>query len=798
MVYNLIQTGKKMYSAHLYAQKDEHMKISAINSIKYTHQYKIQNNEQHPPKTTQNTAYNPIYYTDYNLNVSFGKRSPEDFYAQDFNKNNMPETMEKYLNEKFAERSKIAPVQIMSEAYDDLRTALTPDDIKKSFPDEQFQKLRPANYSGATSGVLKKINDIKAMQDVPEPLFKDGCDDLTTYIVKKIYLEGKTVKEIDKDFAQDINEVYELAARVPSEAKKTVGKNESVYFSHSTLYNLGIRFPKVPFWNSFIATRDDYERTNRVRTITGEFVNADSREGKAEIARRNLQHSQESPKPRRYNFKRHKVKQISDNIVNSKGETSKALKKSGKNTEELTFLQKYWSQIMSVATEKVHLSDELIDFNNSRKSEQTKVDASVMDKLISGADLTSSETTPFKIFWNERTDLKAHFSNAITDTIILFSDEFGADGNNPRFQALLEYANGIKPEREARKLEHARIQAEYDKLAVSEPSEPNIESLKKQIDDLKTKIEKSQPDEFKYIIEGHEIILPYDIELHTSQAIENASILLPKKISALYRNEIENATKDDRLRFCLSNCIQESEETPDINKLIYSDKELQEVNDKVVDAMESKYNAHIETTRMALFKYAENKGRLTDKFIRENANLDVIAVRDNLLDDIQKNGEFDEAAREIQNIFKQLSIPLSNKEKNSCRVDLFQHLKIFDMNSSTLSHSIPRMIQLISIGINENQRYQDEVKSLLGSDFMFKDQGPVLRMLLDKKTNPEIKNMIRDHAYQHLLRYYPENMSVIMSDTQEIKTILKDFPTEMHGIISLAKTTLLSHKLKLK
>lgn len=75
----------------------------------------------------------------------------------------MPETMEKYLYAKFAERSKIAPVQIMSEAYDGLRTAFTTDDIKERFPDEQFQKLRPANYSAATTGVLKKIKDIKAM-----------------------------------------------------------------------------------------------------------------------------------------------------------------------------------------------------------------------------------------------------------------------------------------------------------------------------------------------------------------------------------------------------------------------------------------------------------------------------------------------------------------------------------------------------------------------------------------------------------------------------------------------------------
>lgn len=206
-----------------------------------------------------------MHHIDYQ-NINFGKRSPQDFYEQDFNKRNMPDTMKRYLYADFAQRSRIAPVQIVQEAFDDLSAASTVDDIKELFPNEpKFAKLRPANYVGATTGILKKIKDIKALQEVPEPLFKDGSDDLTTYLVKKIYLEGKTVKEIDKDFARDINPIYELAARIPDETQKSLGKNQSAYFSHSTLYNLGIRFPEVPFWNSFIATRDDYERTNRVR-----------------------------------------------------------------------------------------------------------------------------------------------------------------------------------------------------------------------------------------------------------------------------------------------------------------------------------------------------------------------------------------------------------------------------------------------------------------------------------------------------------------------------------------------------
>lgn len=779
------------------------MKITAISSLKYNNQpYHIQNTATKAPQTQQSGVYNPIAYNDYNVRISFGKRSPEDFYSQNF-ANNMPETTKQYLHARFDERSKIAPVQLMQEAFDDLHLASTVEDIKELFPNEpKFAKLRPANYSTATTGILKKIKDIKAMQETPEPLFKDGSDDLTAYLVKKIYLEGKTVKEIDKDFAHDINEIYELAARVPDEARKSLGKNESLYFSNSTTYSLGIRFPELPFWNAFIATRDDYERTNRVKTVTGTFVNADSLEGKAEIARRQAQRSQEPPKPRKYTFKRHDIKQISDSIVNSRGETTKALRRarSNRNAEELTFLQKYWSQIMSVAAEKVHLSDELIDFNAQRKAGQTKVKDSVMDKLISGADLDAAESTPFKIFWNERTDLKGHFSNAITDTVMLFTDEFGADGNNPRFQALLEYANRIKPEREARKLQHAAIQAEYDEMARTlTPPEVANPSAQAQIQELQSRLKAAQPEEFVYIIDGHKITMPYDIRLQALQGYENEFTLLPKKMHSLYISELDKIIKDDKMRFYLSCCLEQSEDTPEVNKILYSNDYMRSVNQQIVDAMESFHNADIEAARLALFQYAQKRGILTPEFIKEHANCDLLAVRDSIFHEVQKTGEIDSATKDIQQAFNTICArPLTNKEKTACRLDLFAHLRKFDMNTSTLHESIPRMIQLISNTMKEKPQYVEEVKSMLNAEKLFADQGPVLRLLLDSKTDAGIKNMIRDHAFQHILRYYPEAVSIIATQAKDFKSIMQNFPTEMHGMLQLAKQTLFQHNFRLK
>lgn len=770
------------------------MKIAAINNIKYANNQQYnKNTAAKTPQGLQRGVYNPVYYKDYNIQISFGKRSPEDFYSQDFNRDNMPETMKKYLYAKFEERSKIAPVQIMQEAFDGLESAATVDDIKELFPNEpKFQKLRPANYNNATSGVLKKIKEIKAMQEVPEPLFKDGTDDLTTYLVKKIYLEGKTAKEIDKDFAKDINSVYELAAKVSDETKKTAGKNESVYFSHSTMYNLGIRFPEVPFWNSFIATRDDYERTKRVKTLTGEFVNADSAEGKAAIHQRSRTTRTDKPEPRKYNFKRDRVKNISDTIVNSNGDTQKALKevkRRGRNPEELTFVQKYLSQIMTLATEKIHLSEEMIYFNESRRNTQGKLDGNIIDKLISGEDLTKRESTPFKEFWRQNPYLKIEFSNAITDSIVQMTDAYGADGNNSYFKLLLEDIAKIKPDREKAKLEHARIQAEYDELAKSLQSE---ETLKNAIEEAKTSVEQLQraqePQKFKYIIDGHEIETTFEIKQFAYKAFENDFTMVPRKIFDIYMREQAKLIKDNPEKFYISCCFEKSDETPEINKVLYTNEELYKISDDLIAEMEINHNAELESCRLTLIEYADRHNLATPEEIKKFANSDILRIRDNLYKKVLETGDVENAHKEIQELFKTVHTPLSNKEKVSIKHKLVQLLKEYNpRNTMSPGTSVPAMIELLSAGM-QKPAYAAAIKSLLGDDAIMNFEGPSLRYLLKENINPLFKHLISEHAFKSLIYLHPGDCSIIVtSNAENFVRLMSSFPSELEAIYNLSK-----------
>ncbi len=776
------------------------MKILALNPIKTNNnqQYHIQNSAQRRSNTPASGVYNPIYYKDYGVKLNFGKRSPEDFYSQDFNRENMPQTMKNYLYANFAERSKIAPAQIMQEAFDGLECASTVNDIKELFPNEpKFAKLKPANYKNASQGVMRKIKDIKSMQDTPETLFKDGCDDLTTYLVKKIYLEGKTVKEIDKDFAKDINPIYELAAKVPAEKAKTLGKNESAYFSHATIYNLGIRFPELPFWNSFIATRDDYERVRRVKTSTGEFVNADSIEGRKILQnRQSLQQSKTQEKPRKYNFHRENVKKATDSILNSTENTQKAFKEAkrrNKNIEELTFLQKYWSQIMSVAAEKVHLSEELIDFNSKRNSEELKLKSDTFDKLISGEDLTKREKTPLKIFWNERTDLRGHFSNAITDTAMMFTDYFGADGENPEFKALLKYAQDIKPNREAARLEHAKIQAEYDELAKSLMQEvETTESPMKKIENVKHFIQGEIPKIYTYKINGVEVISQFNIKERALEMYDDAMSIIPQKFKKIYMNELDKLIADDRERFYLTCCYEPSKEDTDINNALYPPSKQQEINEKMITKLDHNYNKEIQASRIAMLDFAIRNKLLKQEEINGCAAVDIINIQNILQEPISKNGDIKSAAKTISNTYNELIQPLTSKEKIKIRHNLFQFINNYDPSKTAAPNtSVPALLSLISDAMKTEPAYTINMKKLLEADTLYNFEGPFLRYMLKPDAPKEVKNIVAEHAMKFLVYLNPGSTAVMAtSNMDKFTSLMSPFPREMRDVKAMANQAL--------
>lgn len=414
------------------------MKIDNIAFATGYQQNKFNNSKTKTTSYTSNCItrenYNPPAYKP----ISFSARlfrTPENFYEQPFNRDGMPETMKRYLMEDYSDRCHMPPSQMMALVYDDLNEITTLDQAKRIFPDEPlFQDLKEPSAKARKN----IIAGVQLLQDEanPEPLFKNGDNNLGVYILRKIYLEGKTLKEINKDFKNDARAVYsELLPEI----------------DYQTLKFYGIKYPKQSFWHSFYSNRENFPY---VYTPRKDFVH----NGKIHsVARDTIPH--EVKEIRRYNLSQKDLDKMSDSLIKGEGNfvnTKRALKYNRIDKENCNFLFKYMSPIMSVATDRINLSDKLEEFY------RTKGYGEITGQDL--ANLTRKQGAALKEFWNLNPALKEQFSNAIKDTIALFTEEFGADGNNDRFRALLSFAENIKPEREKLKAQNLEKQKYYDEI----------------------------------------------------------------------------------------------------------------------------------------------------------------------------------------------------------------------------------------------------------------------------------------------------------------------------------------------
>ncbi len=428
------------------------MKIYFNPAIKSYVNNRQQNNKHEDNKFSgAGNSYNPIAYKDYN--ISFGARlfrSPENFYEQDFNKEGMPKTLHRYIYnpDNYGFRKTIPPAQAMKEVFGKISDMQSLEEVKAAFPDEPlFADLHSQSSRKARTGVLGELALVREDEYYADKsLFKNGKDDLGMYILKKIYVEGKTLKEINKDFQRDKSVVYK-------------GLSDIQYVD---LKAFGIHFPQRNFWKSFIATREDFPYVYIPRNVeSGRTASSGSVHRESTV--------KQPPKKRFGDLKDWEIDKITDAMLEGMGdrkETEKLLKKRNlKDPESLNFVAKYMGEINSVVLEKLHVSEEMKEFFDNYEN------------------LTKSQKQKFKDYWKspETRELR---SLVMSSTIRFFFDVYGADGNNEEFQELLEYARGIKDKREAQEIEHYRIQAEYDemfrKLDQVEQNKIQAESVKEE------------------------------------------------------------------------------------------------------------------------------------------------------------------------------------------------------------------------------------------------------------------------------------------------------------------------------
>lgn len=704
----------------------------------------LNSNKNIENKSNKQYSYNPLAYQDYGISFSARLfRTPANFFEQDFNRKGMPETMKNYLFDDYEDRQNMPPAQMMRLVFDDINETKSLEQVKRIYPNEPlFNNLRDIPGRNARTGV---IAEIELMKQEDKSLFKNGQDNLGLYLLKKIYLEGKTLKEINNDFQKDISVYYKGLSPI----------------KYETLSAFGIKFPNSAFWKSFTATREDFPYEYKPRKAIV-LRNNSSYNGISKPKSTNV-----IEKKKFDNVKDWEIDKLADAMIKGMGsgeETKKQIKKHNiQDRETLGFVAKYMSEINSVVLEKVHASDEMKDFYENYDN------------------LSTSQKNIFKAYWNSDPKIKENRSIAMKDTIKLFMEAYGADGNNEEFKELINYANSIKPARLERQNEHNKIQAEYDKMFAELDAESNVE--KKMINDVAKKIEDLANDgadkSYTIIPNKHEIKYNGDLSEDFKKELQFQMRLLPESFSNRYvKYFLSHPNVSDKYKLSI---LVENSIPNEYKDLLYTKEEFNKISLGVNRDFTLKYPLVIAACNQSLVELlAEFKPKEAPKMLFLETDQLI-----NLLEFAGVNDLTKEQRAKLNDNYQEYLRPISSKEDiNKINNMLVDFVGSYNENLTNDSADVAALIELLKANVISNPVLKkDFAKSLKYSKFLEKYGGSA-RILLKNNVSDDLKKAKMELMLGDLMSLNVIEMTDILSDNlYNLETILKPVNYELYQLL---------------
>ena len=401
------------------------MKILSISS--YPHNVKrVENNNTQVAKSFENSK--SLNYPKC-FNLYFGARlhrTPENFFSQEFNLKTMPITVKNYLMTDYEKNKEMKPIELQKEAFTDLEFCENIEDIKEMFPDEPlFKDLKSLSTLKSPGGYLY---DLRYLCDKDNKAALKSGEDLTVYLVKKVFLEGKDLKEINEDFEKDVKEELLDEQHYPDG-----------YFQYSTLKAIGVNFPHRSYWKSLQATREDKEYIPYTVTVNPNRIKK-PREYKPRVI--SLEERQ-----RRSERMVNRWLEMSPQQRANQIEKMRAGMVDGANS----ILFEYLSPIMIIAADKANLSEKMVEFFKKNPS---------TDECPSDlSNVSKSQNEKLKRFWDENPKMKERFSHAIVDTINLF--DMAKNQGEKEIQSLINIAAVIKQTNELKTIQRKMSDPEF-------------------------------------------------------------------------------------------------------------------------------------------------------------------------------------------------------------------------------------------------------------------------------------------------------------------------------------------------
>lgn len=178
------------------------------------------------------------------------------------NASRMPITVKTYI-ETISDKTLQTPLNAQKNAFAGLIGLTSVLSVQQAFPQEElFSELKEADESKATRGILGVYRENKELLKVCEQGILNNNENFTVWLLKKIFIESKTLDEINQDLEKEIN----------PEFKSMYDEKEDGQLIHpSTLKALGIKLPESEYMQSLRYTRLGYS------DLVGEKISIASR-----------------------------------------------------------------------------------------------------------------------------------------------------------------------------------------------------------------------------------------------------------------------------------------------------------------------------------------------------------------------------------------------------------------------------------------------------------------------------------------------------------------------------------------
>ena len=653
------------------------MKIQNISSILYTPKKYDAKNYVSNPKINSSYSYNGYFYKDFNvsfagLDKDFRKHwSPEEFYSLKSNQKYMPDTMREYLFEDINTRFHQSPIRVMSEAFQQIEEAKDLDDVKQIFPKEKlFVNLTSIPNKTSRKGVLAEH---RVFGDYG-PLFADGSDDLGMYILKKIYLEGKQLSEINKDFQKDISDVYKGALSSITDAD---------------IYAYGIKRPERPFWHSLTHNREDFPYEYRPKNIKPVVYK--------DIVAVSVKHTK---------FNNRQLHSISDYMLDlwkdlPPAESNKKLKRLKLGDEGEGFYKMFRSPIGIIAADKVGLAQKLSTFmvngfipaNLKNIVEQLEKEDVVVFDLENPNDKLKAL---MRFFWNRNPKLKVEFGDAIRQTIEEFEKAYEKGEDSKELLDLLKRADELKTKKAVRMSEYARLRRE---------------NLKKDIVNTTPVIQPSEDKSVLNVVEKSVQEQPLSLrDLFTKNIMEFGDVL-PSKFLDTYTNFLLNSpliNEDFMAKFVDGNseALEKTFEQINEDLSIKHLSKIQAAQQAVVDVLRMKNNNNLsELYQLDLNEIVDFTTNSGIDFTQENKAL-------------------------VNRLYQEYLKPVSPKDSANILSTVMKQIKYFG-EENVNSKIMGGFVALLAKNVQENNGAALSLEKLIKKSNFIDDYGSSAKILMD-------------------------------------------------------------------